>query len=337
VSDLLLKVGIAALISGGLTALLVPFVKRLALQFGAVREPRERDIHNGAMPLWGGLAIFVGFIIAMLLMRAGTGQNLVVAVGKGAHPILGILLGGLLVTVVGLIDDKYDIPPKAQTAALLAAGLVAALLGARVEGITNPFAHTGTGPYTFENWIRLPLWLSVGATMVWVFLVAKTFDFLDGMDGLASGVAAICASTMALMAAARGDVAVALMAAAIGGAALGFLRYNYNPASIFMGTAGAFFLGYMLALLAIVGTLKVQATVSLIVALLVVGVPVFDGLYVVARRIAQRKGPTHADKTHIHHRLRDRGLSVPQVVWAVYAITGACCLTALLLAWQLGK
>lgn len=336
-SDLLLKVGLAALISGGLTVFLVPLVKQLALRFGAVREPRERDIHSSAMPLWGGLAIFIGFIVAMLLMRMGTGQNLVVSVGKGAHPILGILLGGLLVTIVGLIDDKYDIPPKAQTAALLAAGLVAALLGARIEGITNPLAHTGAVPYTFENWIRLPIWLSVLVTMVWVFLVAKTFDFLDGMDGLATGVAAICASTIALMAAVRGDMAVALMAAAMGGAALGFLRYNYNPASIFMGTAGAFFLGYMLAMLAIVGTLKVPATVSLIVALLVVGVPVFDGLYVVARRIATKKGPTVADKTHIHHRLSERGLSVRQVVWAVYAITAGCCLIALLLAGQLGK
>ena len=173
--------------------------------------------------------------------------------------------------------------------------------------------------------------------MIWVFLVAKTFDFLDGMDGLASGVCAICAMTMGLMAASRGDVAVAVMAAAIGGAALGFLRYNYNPASIFMGTVGAFFLGYMLAMLAIVGALKIPATISLFVALLVVGVPVFDGLYVTARRVVERKAPTHPDKTHIHHRLQQRGLSVRQVVLTVYAITACCCLAALLLAWKLGK
>ncbi|GAB4469520.1 MAG: MraY family glycosyltransferase [Armatimonadaceae bacterium] len=335
-SDLLVKTGVAALVSAGITVAAVPVVKRLAVRFGAVRAPRDRDIHSKATPLWGGLAMFIGFVIAMLLMRMWTEQPLTVAVGKGAHPILGILSGAALVAVIGLIDDKYDIPPKAQTAALLGAGLIAALLGARIEGITNPFAGSGDG-YTSENWIRLPVWFSVLVTMIWVFLVAKTFDFLDGMDGLAAGVCTIASMTMGLMAATRGDVAVALMAAALGGAALGFLRYNYNPASIFMGTVGAFFLGYVLAMLAIVGTLKVQATISLVVALLVLGVPVFDGLYVVARRLYLKKGPTVADKSHIHHRLQERGLSVRQVVWTVYAITAGCCLIAFLLAWKLAQ
>lgn len=338
-NDLQIKMLVAAFVSGLVTVACVPLVKRLAERYGVVREPRDRDVHKKATPLWGGLAMFVGFIVTMLLVRLWTGQNMVVAVGKGEHPILGILLGAALVAIVGLLDDKYDLPPKAQTAALLAAGLVAALLGARVEGITNPLVHlapNGVG-YTSDNWIRLPLWFSIPVTMIWVFLVAKTFDFLDGMDGLASGVCSISAMTMGLMAAARGEVAVALMAAALGGAALGFLRYNYNPASIFMGTAGAFVLGYILAMLAIVGTLKVQATISLVVALLVLGVPVFDGLYVVARRIYLKKGPTEADKTHIHHRLQQRGLSVRQVVLAVYAITAGCCLIALLLAWKLAK
>lgn len=335
-TDLLLKTGVAALVSGIITILTVPVVKQLATKYGVVREPRERDIHNKPTPLWGGLAMFVGFIVTMLLMRLWTGDNLTVAVGKGAHPILGILLGTTLVAIVGLIDDRYDIPPKAQTAALLGAGLIAALFGARIEGITNPFAASGDG-YTFKDWVRLPFWLSTLLTMAWVFLVAKTFDFLDGMDGLAAGVCTICAMTMGLMAATRGDTSVALMAAALGGASLGFLRYNYNPASIFMGTVGAFVLGYLLSMLAIVGTLKVQATISLLVALLVLGVPVLDGLYVAARRIYLKKGPTVADKSHIHHRLQQRGMSVQQVVWTVYAITACGCLLALLLAWQLSN
>jgi UDP-GlcNAc:undecaprenyl-phosphate/decaprenyl-phosphate GlcNAc-1-phosphate transferase len=156
------------------------------------------------------------------------------------------------------------------------------------------------------------------------------------MDGLAAGVCTIAALAMGMMAAARGDVAVAYMSAALVGACLGFLRHNYNPASIFMGTVGAQFLGFILAMLAIVGTLKIQAAFSIVVALLVLGVPVFDGLYVVARRLYLKKGPTVADKSHIHHRLQQRGLSVRQVVWAVYAITASCCVLAVLLAWKLG-
>ena len=111
-SDLLLKVGVTAVIAGGATVAFVPLVKRWATHFGVVREPRDRDVHSIATPLWGGLAMFIGFFIAILVMRMWTGQNLIVSVGKGQHPILGILIGGLLVAIVGLIDDKYDIPPK---------------------------------------------------------------------------------------------------------------------------------------------------------------------------------------------------------------------------------
>jgi UDP-GlcNAc:undecaprenyl-phosphate GlcNAc-1-phosphate transferase len=289
------------------------------------------------MPLWGGLAMFAGFMLTVFAIRLWTGQELAVAVGRGQHPILGILLGATIIAIVGLLDDVKDLKPSHQTLAMLFGGLVAALLGARVEGITNPFAPLPSNQHAYSaaNWIELPLWLSLTLTVVWVFLVAKTFDFLDGLDGLAAGVCAIAATTMGLMAAAGGrpDSAVAVLAAALAGACIGFLRHNYNPASIFMGTAGAQFLGFILAMLAVVGTFKIQAAISLIVPPLVLGVPIFDALYVVARRILQGKSPTKADKTHIHHRLRDRGLSVRMAVWTVYGLTASCCVLALLLTW----
>jgi len=275
--------------------------------------------------------------VTVLLLRLWSGQELSVAVGRGQHPILGILLGAIVIVAVGLLDDVKDLKPSYQMLALLGGGLIAALLGARIEGVTNPFAPLPTDQqaYSAKNWIELPLWFSLVVTMVWVFLVAKTFDFLDGLDGLAAGVCAIAATTMGLMAAAGGkpDFAVAILAAALAGASFGFLRHNYNPASIFMGTAGAQFLGFILAMLAIVGTFKIQAAISLIVPPLVLGVPLFDALYVVGRRILQGKNPTAADKTHIHHRLRARGLSVQKAVWAVYGLTATCCVLALLLTW----
>jgi len=326
----------AAIIAGCVAVMATPLVKRLATRAGAVREPRERDAHQKPTMLWGGLAMFAGFMIAVLVMRLLGGQHLLtVAVGKGQHPVLGILLGASLIAGVGLLDDRYDLPPKLQAGAILLGGLIAALLGARIEGITNPFVPLPPEghAYNYHNFVPLGIY-SIPVTMIWVFLVAKTFDFLDGLDGLAAGVCAIAAMTMGLMAARGGDVAVAVMGGALAGACLGFLRYNYNPASIFMGTVGSQFLGFMLAMLSIVGALKIPATISLIVPLLVLGVPVFDGLYVVGRRLATGRAATVADKTHIHHRFRDRGLSVKASVWAIYGLTAIGCVAALALAWQ---
>lgn len=333
---LLQKMGLAALLAAVITILVTPLVKTLAFRAGVVRAPRSRDAHQQPMPLWGGIALFVGFTVTVLVLRPVAGQELAVAVGKGEHPILGILLGGTLVAVMGLLDDKYDLSPKIQATSLLLGGLIAALLGARVPGITNPLAllPSGAQAYTSEQWFPLAFPVSVLVTIIWVFVAAKTFDFLDGLDGLAAGVCAISATTMGLMAASKGEVAVALMAAALVGACVGFLRHNYNPASIFMGTVGSQFLGFMLAALSIVGAFKLPAAISVVVPLLVLGVPVFDGLYVIGRRISRGQKPQIADKTHIHHRLLDLGLNAKQAVWAVYGLTAGSCLIALLLAWN---
>lgn len=340
-SNLLLHMMLAALIAGVVTVAATPLVKKLAFHFGVVRAPRHRDAHTEPTPLWGGLALFVGFLVSFLCLRAFVGQEVTVtSVGADRHPILGILLGGAIVAFAGMLDDhpKYELPPRYQAAALLLGGLVAALFGARIEGITNPFAPLPVAgqPYTATNYFEIPYGISLLVTMAWVFLAAKTFDFLDGLDGLAAGVCAIAATTMGLMAAAgpSPDVAVALLAAALVGACIGFLRHNYNPASVFMGTVGSQFLGFVLATLAVVGAFKVQAAISLVIPLLVLGVPVFDGIYVVLRRIAKKKKPTEADRTHIHHRLRDLGLSVKGAVWAIYGLTTGCCLLALFLAWK---
>jgi UDP-N-acetylmuramyl pentapeptide phosphotransferase/UDP-N-acetylglucosamine-1-phosphate transferase len=329
---LLVKMGLAAGVAALLTLLVVPAVKRLAHRYGAIREVRNRDVHDRPIPLWGGVAMFFGWLVTVLLMRPLAGQEFAVAVGKGEHPILGIILGAAVVAAVGMLDDKKDLSPKWQTLALLLGGFVAAVLGARIDGVTNPLSLFD-GTYDARDWTPLGHW-AIPVTMVWVFVAAKTFDFLDGLDGLAAGVCAIAASTMGLIAASRGEAGVALMAAALVGACFGFLRYNYNPASIFMGTVGSYFLGFVLAGLAVVGTVKVPATLAVFVPLLVMGVPVLDAVYVVIRRILRGASPTQADRTHIHHRLRDRGLTVRQAVWVIYGLTLGGCLAALLLVWN---
>ncbi len=334
-THLLQHMALAAFFSGVLTVFLTPLVKRLAFRAGVVREPRERDEHRKPIPLWGGLSMFAAFLVTVLVMRLFTGDDFGVG-QRGNHPILGILLGGTFVAIVGMLDDKYDLPPKLQALSLLIGGLIAALLGARIEGITNPFVPIApSGKFGSENFLPLGVY-SVPITMLWVFLVAKTFDFLDGLDGLAAGVCAISATTLGLMAAMMGETAVALMAAALVGACVGFLRHNYNPASIIMGTIGAQFLGFVLASLAVVGALKMPVTISVLIPLLVLGVPVFDGLFVIGRRLYLRKAPQQADRSHIHHRLRRR-LTVKQTVWTIYTLTASLCVIALVLAWKFGR
>lgn len=329
-NKILLNMVFAALISGTIAALITPYIKVLALRFKAVREVRARDSHDSEMPLWGGLAMFIGFAAVVLLMRPFlTHHEYALAVGKGEHPIAGIMIGAAIVAFIGMLDDKIDLKPWQQMGGLLLAGFVAASLGARIDGITNPFAPPSPeGVYDARNYIDLKMF-AVPLTMLWYFIATKTFDFLDGLDGLASGVCAIAATTMGLIAAAKGDEAVALMAFALAGACFGFLRHNYNPATIFMGSVGSFFLGFVLAGLAVVGTAKVPTILAVVVPGLVLGVPILDGFRVAAVRVLRGKNPLAADKTHIHHLLVDRGLSVKQAVLVIYGITTALCLAAL--------
>ncbi|WP_395142681.1 glycosyltransferase family 4 protein, partial [Armatimonas sp.] len=292
----------------------------------------------------GFFAAFVGLRLFGNLpspIAPDTRPHLEPLLGIPPHPILGILLGALIVSFIGALDDMTTIgpkdaqgksmglSPKLQALGLLFAGLVAALFGARIEGTTNPVPNLIPGSYLSLGWFSVPL------TMFWVFLATKTFDFLDGLDGLAAGVGGIAAATMGLMAAfsRTPEPTVALLAATTFGAAVGFLRYNYNPASIFMGTVGSYFLGFMLAMLAVVGAFKVPVAAAVFLPLIVLGVPVFDALYVIGRRAAQGKKITEADKSHIHHRLTERGLSVTKAVWAIYGLTFITCLIALLLVW----
>lgn len=349
--NLLGQMASATVLACAVTILLTPLAKRLAERFGVVRVPRVRDAHHKPTPLWGGLAIVVGFFAAYVALRLFTNAPFdkipsARATGGGGellrHPIVGILLGALVVAVIGALDDMPNIgpkdaegkskglSPKLQTFGLLFAGFVAAIFGARIEGVTNPLPSLiHVGPYLSLGWFSVPL------TMLWVFFATKTFDFLDGLDGLASGVSAIAAMTMGLMAAFSHtpDPAVALLAAATFGAAVGFLRYNYNPASIFMGSVGSYFLGFCLAMLAVVGAFKVPVATAMFLPLIVLGVPIFDALYVIGRRAAQGKKLTEADKSHIHHRLTERNLTVKQAVWTIYGLTFVTCLIALLLVW----
>jgi|YNPNPStandDraft_1061719.scaffolds.fasta_scaffold02556_7 UDP-GlcNAc:undecaprenyl-phosphate GlcNAc-1-phosphate transferase len=289
--------------------LTTPIVLRLAVRFGVVRRPRQRDIHTVPMPLWGGIAIYFSALIPPLIALRGI-----------VPPTMtGILIGATLVAVAGMLDDRLELSALWQSVVILLAGFTAAMLGARVEFISDPRG----------GMIFLGAW-AVPATVAWMFLVTKSVDMVDGLDGLAAGVSAIAAASLGMIALGRHDPSLAVWAAGISGACVGFLKYNFTPASIFMGTVGAQFLGFMLAGLSVVGVFKMAAVVTLVLPLLVLGVPVLDAVRVVALRVL-RGQPAHvAAKDHFHHiLLKDWGLSTKSAVIVLYVASAIFGLAAL--------
>ncbi len=309
--EVLLTGALAVLVSW----LLTPLVRRLAISRGAVDDPKadDRRVHTEPTPRWGGLAIYGGIVVALAVV-------LPLAFPHKPFPLylIGMVGLGALVVVMGALDDLYQFRASIQALFLLGAGVA-------IQFMFDPVGRVQIGSVglPFANDPATALWVLRGAaipiTAIYIFIVSKTMDTIDGIDGLAAGIATIAAGTLSIIAAYGGQPRVAIVAAAIGGAAIGFLRHNFNPAKIFMGTGGAQLLGFMLACLSIVGALKTAAAVALIVPVLAFGVPIFDATFVVIRRIASHQPITQADKRHLHHTLLGLGLSQRQAVLVLYA------------------
>ena len=280
---------------------LTPYARSLAFRAGVVRNPRARDIHSEPMPLWGGLAIYASTIAVFLTLNTGSIER----------PILGMLLGGTLIAAIGLLDDRYDLSALHQLLGICAAAGVAIAFGVRIDFISNPFGH---GEISMGA-------LSVPLTLGWIFFITKAVDVIDGLDGLAAGISSIAAGTLALMALMTRQLELAVLAATLSGSCAGFLRHNFNPARIFMGTVGAQFLGFCLACIAVSGLFKVAAAVAIALPLLVLGVPVFDALFVTTKRAVKGQPLFAPEKGHVHHILVGRGLSQRQAVLILYAVS----------------
>ncbi len=329
----------AAFLAALITAVTTPAVREWAVRCGMVDQPEARRINTEPMPRAGGVAIFLGFIIAVIIT---------VTLRQNARPnqhtwslqIAGIVAATTFMAIVGLIDDLKNISAKWQALAIVAAGLILCAFGVRIEGITNLLGGAfGTNYNPTVNWHALGPATSIIATVIWVFIVTKTVDAIDGVDGLAAGVCAISATALALMAVQLRNpqfATLAVIAAAIAGACIGFLRYNYHPAKIIMGTIGAWVLGIALASVSILGAFKLAAAVAVLVPVLVLGVPILDFTHVLARRLLAHAPLTKADKRHLHHRLLERGWNQRQVVWFIYSVAILLCITALTL-FQAGR
>jgi len=318
------------------TYLLTPWVRRLAIRAGALDMPDARRVHTEPIPRWGGLAIYIGVAVGML---AGLARLYLLAPSDEAFlgralQFLGLLLVGTGVLVVGMLDDRKQFSALVQMGALLLAGLVVQLFGVQIEGFAAPIG----GKFSEARWIPLGAW-AIPITALWIFVVSKTMDTIDGLDGLAAGVSAIAAFTLALMALQAADLLdqpypnwlIAITAAAIAGAAGGFLRYNFNPARIFMGTGGAQFLGFMLGGLSVIGAFKTATAFAIAIPVLVFGLPFLDAGLAVVRRLLSGQPIHKPDKKHIHHQLLERGLNQRQTVLILYGIAAAMAVVALIL------
>lgn len=288
---------------------LTPYVGRFAIRCGIVDVPNARRLNRVPVPTGGGLAIFIAFWLALLITGA-------------SHPALpGLMVGSLIICLTGFLDDLWEISPAVKLMGQVLAALAVVAGGTVIRFVTNPL-----GGMFYLGWLGIPV------TIVWIVAVINMINFIDGLDGLAAGVAVIACLPLFLVAWRLGYEFVALLLLGLAGATLGFLRYNFNPAQLFMGDTGAMFLGFMLGALSVEGTLKGATTVALAVPVLILGLPVMDTLFSVVRRLRSGRPVYQADRGHLHHRLLDLGLSQRQTVVLLYAWAGLLGLAALILA-----
>jgi UDP-GlcNAc:undecaprenyl-phosphate GlcNAc-1-phosphate transferase len=312
IAPLVLSSFLAALMA---VSLAVPWVRDFAVRIGAMqngggRHGVGRRAHVGKVPNIGGIAIFGGFLVALLvgsLVRPGLLDAFRVE-------LLAIVLGGSLMVLVGFLDDMWEVPPAMRLAAQFLAAGVLVVNGVKIEFVTDYF---GAGRYLF-----MPDVVAVAVTLLWVVGFTNAFNFIDGLDGLSSGIAAI--SSLSLLAVAlqfpdRG--AAILLLAALAGAALGFLRHNFNPAKIIMGDSGAYMLGYVLAAVSVLGALKVTAAVTVAAPILILALPVLNITQVTVRRLRRGANPSVASNDHLHDLIRERSGSSRVTVMVLWLAT----------------
>lgn len=296
------------LISLTASLLLTPLVARLGLRLGYVDKPSARKVHKKPIPRIGGIAIFLAFYTPFLGLFFHQTNILGQLVSK--PELLWLLAGSTLVFLMGVVDDIRGLRAGVKFAVQGVAATMAYAAGLSVTHIALPWAESIS-----LGWMSLPL------TIFWFLLVVNAVNLIDGLDGLAAGVTLFAALTLLALCFLSQKYLVAVGLAALAGACLGFLRYNFNPASIFMGDCGSYFLGYMLAALSILGSFKSQATVAALIPIIALGLPLMDTLLAPVRRFILGKRMFQPDKSHIHHKLLQMGFSHRKAVLVMYSIT----------------
>jgi UDP-GlcNAc:undecaprenyl-phosphate GlcNAc-1-phosphate transferase len=277
------------LVAFAVVVVLTPGVGRVARVLGVVDEPgEERRMHLRAVPRLGGLAIFLGIFIPSLAF-----------LDLSDDAYRGILLGAAVATAIGMADDFRGLPWAVKLAGQGAAAGIAIYFGVYIDRFSFPVLGVH----------ELPYWFSVVVTVLWIVGMMNVINLLDGMDGLAAGISAIAGATFAVLALELGRPEAAVLSAIVAGACLGFLRHNFYPARIFMGDSGSHLLGFVLATVAIQGSLKTAATVALVFPLIVLAVPLLDTSFVIAKRLKYGRPLTEPTPWHLYHRFRNIGFT----------------------------
>jgi UDP-GlcNAc:undecaprenyl-phosphate GlcNAc-1-phosphate transferase len=322
----------AGLVAAIVAYLLTPLAMRLAVRTGAIDEPDSgRRIHDRPIPRAGGLAVAASFLgvggVALMLQvqfEPITPFNWRV----DDADLMAVFGGAILAAVFGFVDDRWQIRARWQFAFQVVLAMFAVGLGLSILRVNNPLGFLGPDTLAFAG---------VGAglvTALWIIGMINSINFIDGLDGLSTGVALIGAVTLGVVSLgfqSSYEPIVALLCALLAGSLLGYLPWNFNPARVFIGTTGVMVVGYLLAVLAILGSAKVA------VALLILGVPIIDTFWIITRRLLSRKSPFTPDRGHFHHRLLDLGLSHKGAVLLIYAITSILAVLSLVLAESSGS
>ncbi|MBU0672299.1 MAG: undecaprenyl/decaprenyl-phosphate alpha-N-acetylglucosaminyl 1-phosphate transferase [Candidatus Margulisbacteria bacterium] len=297
-----------------------PVVKILASKINAVDIPNDRKVHLLPIPRLGGVAIYAGFMAAVgtaFILSRIYGSALDYRMGAG------IVLAGTILMLVGMRDDIKSLRPTTKLVWQILAALIVISFGVEISFLTNPF-----------NGILSIGILAIPLTLLWVVGITNAMNLIDGLDGLATGVTVISSLTLFFVALRTHQIGAAILMIALFGAALAFLRYNFNPASIFLGDSGSMFLGFILAASSIIGVLKTTLVVALIIPVLILGVPIFDTLFAIGRRLGTGKHPFEADNKHIHHMLLRAGFNKREAVLAIYIACFLLSFIALVMALQ---
>jgi UDP-GlcNAc:undecaprenyl-phosphate/decaprenyl-phosphate GlcNAc-1-phosphate transferase len=286
--------------------LITPIVKKIAITIKAVDLPNKRKVHQNVMPRLGGVAIYTSFILGILIFAPDN------------EALLPILAGGTLIILLGMLDDLYQLKAGVKTIGQIIAALTVVLAGIQIEFISIPF-----GPR-----IEFGLW-SIPITVFWIIAVTNAINLIDGLDGLAAGISSIALITISGMAIVSGNIFVAILGLLMLGSTLGFLVYNFYPAKIFLGDSGSYFLGFMISVLSIQGLFKNVAVFSIIVPVIILGVPIVDTISAIIRRKVLGRPISSPDKLHLHHCLLQLGYSHRQTVLILYAMSGLFSLAAI--------
>jgi UDP-GlcNAc:undecaprenyl-phosphate/decaprenyl-phosphate GlcNAc-1-phosphate transferase len=290
-----------------ISILITPLIKKLAVVIGATDKPNQRKVHQSTMPRLGGLAIFISFIVGMLILQPINPAS------------IAILIGSFIIVLTGIFDDLFELSAKVKLLGQLAAAFTVVLLGdLQVIFINLPFG----GQLEFG-------YLSIPFTILWIVGITNAINLIDGLDGLAAGVSSIALVTISGMALIQGNLFVVAVGTIVLMGTLGFLFYNFHPASIFMGDTGALFLGFIISVLSLLGYKNVTF-ISFVIPVIILGVPITDTIFAIIRRIVNNQPLSEPDKSHLHHCLLRLGYTHRQTVLMIYAMAALFGLVAVI-------